>query len=471
MARIEFIDQSLRDGQQSCWGMRMRAGHVLPVADAIDSAGYRVVDLTGSSLFEVLVRFRQEDPWRGPRRGPRRDAQRGPARGHPQQRRRRHGRHARLDRRALDPDARQARHRAASGSSTACTTSTRCSTRPGSRSEAGVAPSPQLNFSPLAGAHRRVLRRPDRPHRRRAASPTTIILGDEAGVLGPERARRVDPAHARAHARRRAARDALPQPHRRWRTSTTSSASRRASRSSTPPSSPLANGVSMPSTEVTVDNMRRLGHEVALDDSRLAEVAEHFARARRRRGLPARRAGRVRGGRHPAAVPGRHDGDAAQPARARTGWSDRLPAVLEEADPGARRDGLPDHGDAVLAARRHPGAAQRRAGRALRDDPRREPHVPRRLVRARRRARSTRRCSTGPPRTERGRRCSATGTRRSRRWRRSARDYGEHLSDEELLLRYLIPGPDVDAMYAAAQPDRAGLSARRPGTASGGSTT
>ena len=32
------------------------------------------------------------------------------------------------------------------------------------------------------------------------------------------------------------------------------------------------------------------------------------------------------------------------------------------------------------------------------------------------------------------------------------RAYGEHLSDEELLLRYLIPGPDVDAMYAAARP-------------------
>ena len=47
MARIELIDQSLRDGQQSLWGMRMRAGHILPVAEAIDTAGYRVVDLTG----------------------------------------------------------------------------------------------------------------------------------------------------------------------------------------------------------------------------------------------------------------------------------------------------------------------------------------------------------------------------------------------------------------------------------------
>jgi oxaloacetate decarboxylase (Na+ extruding) subunit alpha len=32
------------------------------------------------------------------------------------------------------------------------------------------------------------------------------------------------------------------------------------------------------------------------------------------------------------------------------------------------------------------------------------------------------------------------------------RQYGERLSDEELLLRYLIPGPDIDAMYAANSP-------------------
>ena len=65
MARIEIVDQTLRDGQQSYWGMRMQAGQVLPVAEAIDSAGYRVVDLTGSSIFEVMVRFRQENPWQG----------------------------------------------------------------------------------------------------------------------------------------------------------------------------------------------------------------------------------------------------------------------------------------------------------------------------------------------------------------------------------------------------------------------
>ena len=65
MPPVEVIDQTLRDGQQSYWGMRMRAGQIIPVAPLIDAAGYRVVDLTGSSIFEVMVRFREENPWKG----------------------------------------------------------------------------------------------------------------------------------------------------------------------------------------------------------------------------------------------------------------------------------------------------------------------------------------------------------------------------------------------------------------------
>jgi oxaloacetate decarboxylase alpha subunit len=65
MARIEFIDQTLRDGQQSLWGMRMRAGHALPVASQVDRTGYAVTDLTGSSMFEVLIKYCREDPWAG----------------------------------------------------------------------------------------------------------------------------------------------------------------------------------------------------------------------------------------------------------------------------------------------------------------------------------------------------------------------------------------------------------------------
>ena len=65
MAHIEFIDQTLRDGQQSLWGMRMQAGMALPVTPLIDKIGYRVVDLVGSSLFEVLIKYCREDPWAG----------------------------------------------------------------------------------------------------------------------------------------------------------------------------------------------------------------------------------------------------------------------------------------------------------------------------------------------------------------------------------------------------------------------
>jgi oxaloacetate decarboxylase alpha subunit len=65
MAHIEIVDQTLRDGQQSLWGMRMQAGMALPVTPLIDRVGYEVVDLVGSSMFEVMVRHCREDPWEG----------------------------------------------------------------------------------------------------------------------------------------------------------------------------------------------------------------------------------------------------------------------------------------------------------------------------------------------------------------------------------------------------------------------
>lgn len=65
MAHIKFVDQTLRDGQQSLWGMKMQAGMILPVADQIDRVGYSTVDYTGSSMFEVLIKYLREDPWAG----------------------------------------------------------------------------------------------------------------------------------------------------------------------------------------------------------------------------------------------------------------------------------------------------------------------------------------------------------------------------------------------------------------------
>lgn len=60
---VEFLDQTIRDGQQSLWGMRMQAGMALPAAPSLDRTGFRVIDLTGSNHFEVLVRHCHENPW------------------------------------------------------------------------------------------------------------------------------------------------------------------------------------------------------------------------------------------------------------------------------------------------------------------------------------------------------------------------------------------------------------------------
>jgi len=63
MAEIEFLDETIRDGQQSLWGMRLQAGMALPVAGHLDRTGFRVIDLTGSNHFEVLIRHCRENPW------------------------------------------------------------------------------------------------------------------------------------------------------------------------------------------------------------------------------------------------------------------------------------------------------------------------------------------------------------------------------------------------------------------------
>lgn len=65
MAHIKFLDETMRDGQQSLWGMKMQAGMALPVTPIIDKTGYETISLAGSSIHEVLIRKCHEDPWAG----------------------------------------------------------------------------------------------------------------------------------------------------------------------------------------------------------------------------------------------------------------------------------------------------------------------------------------------------------------------------------------------------------------------
>jgi oxaloacetate decarboxylase (Na+ extruding) subunit alpha len=65
MAHIEFLDETIRDGQQSLWGMRMQAGMALAATPLLDRTGFSTIDLTGSTYIDVLTRFCHENYWDG----------------------------------------------------------------------------------------------------------------------------------------------------------------------------------------------------------------------------------------------------------------------------------------------------------------------------------------------------------------------------------------------------------------------
>jgi pyruvate/oxaloacetate carboxyltransferase len=63
MSRIEFVDQTIRDAQQSLWGLMMRTDHISPIAEVMDRVGYRAIATVGSQAFTIQVRNHHEDPW------------------------------------------------------------------------------------------------------------------------------------------------------------------------------------------------------------------------------------------------------------------------------------------------------------------------------------------------------------------------------------------------------------------------
>jgi oxaloacetate decarboxylase (Na+ extruding) subunit alpha len=62
VAHVEFVDQTLRDGPQSLWGMRIRGGMATVPAPWLDRAGYAAVDVPSGSFFTVQLRYLREDP-------------------------------------------------------------------------------------------------------------------------------------------------------------------------------------------------------------------------------------------------------------------------------------------------------------------------------------------------------------------------------------------------------------------------
>jgi pyruvate/oxaloacetate carboxyltransferase/biotin carboxyl carrier protein len=63
MKKISFVDQTIRDAQQSLWAYLMSSDMILPIAPVMDEVGYHEIATVGSNGYVVQVRYFGEDPW------------------------------------------------------------------------------------------------------------------------------------------------------------------------------------------------------------------------------------------------------------------------------------------------------------------------------------------------------------------------------------------------------------------------
>ena len=59
-----FIDVTLRDAHQCLWSTRMTTAMMTPILSTLDEVGYSYINILGGAVFDVCVRYLQENPWR-----------------------------------------------------------------------------------------------------------------------------------------------------------------------------------------------------------------------------------------------------------------------------------------------------------------------------------------------------------------------------------------------------------------------
>jgi oxaloacetate decarboxylase (Na+ extruding) subunit alpha len=64
MTDIKLVDVCIRDGNQSLWGaMHMTTGQDLSIAPVMDRVGFHAIDFISSTFMSMAVRYHKEDPW------------------------------------------------------------------------------------------------------------------------------------------------------------------------------------------------------------------------------------------------------------------------------------------------------------------------------------------------------------------------------------------------------------------------
>lgn len=449
MTHIQFVDQTLRDGHQSLWGLRLRAVDAEPVLGHIDQTGFRVVDVSGSAHFAVLVRQFRDNPW---------DNLDRLAAGLPGNRLRVGTRTNSTVGFALQPYALvdlitrlMVRHGVGSFWMYDCLYDMPDMERLGKVvREEGAEVVPSVMFG-LSDVHTDEFFA-DRV--REMASwnlADAIYVEDAPGVLTPERARTLVPALLEA------AGDIPIELHSHTTTGLAPLVYVEGIRAGVEiihtASRPLANGPSIPSTESMLDILDVLGHTHGLDVDRLPPVAEHFYRLADELGyevgVPVEYSLRPYQHQLPGGMTGTLKNQLAE-----YGMTDRLDEVLEEivivhkelgqpvmATPFSQLIGIQSVLNIVTGERYGvvPNEVMQYAYGHYGTPPSSiDPEVMERIA-------SQKMAST----FERWERPQPTLEEiRSR--------FGHHLSDEELCLRTLMPGAEVDAMLAAGplQADR-----------------
>ncbi len=443
MAHIEFIDQTLRDGQQSLWGMRMRAGMVAGVADLIDRAGFRVVDVTGSSMFECMLRYLREDPWEGL------DLWR---QWMPNAKLRAGSRSNCIAKFGLTPDSLMdlwirtlVKHGINSFWIYDCLFNMDkmerlCKTAADAGAE--VVPAIMFGISPVHTDEWFA----DKV--RQMASwgfVDAIYVEDAPGILTPERAATLVPAIVEAA-------QGIPVEMHCHNTTGLAplnyiEAIKHGVRIIHTASRPLANGPSLPSTEMMIQNLEWLGHTHSVDTSVLAPIAEHFERVAKQEGHPIGIPNEYSVFTYKHQLPGGMTGTL-KAQLAQYGMEERLTEVLEE----------------VVRVREdlgHPVSAtpfsQLMGIQAVLNIVTGERYsvVPDEVI-----IYVLGHLGTPPAPIDENVKDRILGTPRGREFldweppqpslEELRREYGgSHLSDEELLLRYLVPLEDIEATRAA----------------------
>jgi oxaloacetate decarboxylase alpha subunit len=277
VAHIEFVDQTIRDGPQSLWGFKMTCGQMRAVADRLDNAGYHAIEVQ-AGWTERLVR---ENKWerfdviremlpKSTLRNARLASGTGKMSGSPDSINdltiKTHIKHGIDEFWVLDclynlPSMQRI-----------CRVIVENGAKVLPAIMYGDAPSLTDEF--FAATVREF----------RSWGVDGIYVEDAPGIMRPERARTLLPAIVEAAG-------GLPVELHCHNTTGLAPLNylegiEAGIRILHTAGAPLANGGSLPSTEMTVSNLNWLGHTYSLDTSSFEPVAEHFTRVGRQEGLP-----------------------------------------------------------------------------------------------------------------------------------------------------------------------------------------